>query len=116
VLSPERKRYVAIMSLIGSGHGVSHFHLLALPPLFPVLKDAFDVSYAALGLLITLMNLAAGLVQLPAGFLVDRLGAPKVLIAGLALSGLSIALIGLAPSYWVVLSPATWASWPRRPP
>jgi MFS family permease len=103
VLSPERKRYVAIMSLIGSGHGVSHFHLLALPPLFPVLKDAFDVSYAALGLLVTLMNLAAGLVQLPAGFLVDRLGAPKVLIAGLALSGLSIALIGLAPSYWVVL-------------
>jgi len=42
-----------IIALIGSAHAVSHFFQLVLPPLFPLLKDAFDVSYAELGLLAT---------------------------------------------------------------
>ena len=102
-VSAERKRYAAIMGMIGSGHALSHFYLLALPPLFPLLKAEFGVGYAALGLLVTLFNVATGLVQVPAGFLVDRIGARRVLMAGLVLSGLGIGLIGLASEYWMVL-------------
>jgi len=102
-LSPERKNYFAIMSMIGSGHAMSHFYLLALPPLFPLLKTEFDVSYAALGLLITGLNASSALSQIPAGLLVDRIGARKVLIFGLSIAGLSVAAIGAAPSYIVVL-------------
>ena len=102
-VSAERKRYAAIMGMIGSGHAVSHFYLLALPPLFPLLKAEFGVGYAALGLLVTAFNVATGLVQVPAGILVDRIGARPVLLAGLLLSGLGIGLIGLAGQYWMVL-------------
>ena len=35
------------------GHSLSHFYSLVLPPLFPMLRTEFDVSYAALGGLIT---------------------------------------------------------------
>jgi MFS family permease len=98
-----RQRYAAIMAMIGSGHAVSHFYLLALPPLFPLLKAEFGVSYAALGLLVTVFNIATGLIQVPAGVLVDRIGARPVLLTGLVLSGLGIGLIGLAGEYWVVL-------------
>ena len=38
------------MGLVGLAHCVSHFSQLLLPPLFPWLKDAFQVSYAELGL------------------------------------------------------------------
>jgi MFS family permease len=102
-VSAERKRYAAIMGMIGSGHALSHFYLLALPPLFPLLKAEFGVGYAALGLLVTMFNLATGLAQVPAGFLVDRIGARRVLMAGLLLSGLGMGLIGLAPAYWTAL-------------
>ncbi len=102
-ISAERKRYLAIMGVIGSGHGFSHFYLLVLPPLFPLLKQEFDVSYAALGLLISLINVTTGLAQVPVGILVDRIGARALLMGGLALMGLAIAAIGLAPSYEVVL-------------
>jgi MFS family permease len=102
-VSAERKRYAAIMGMIGSGHAVSHFYLLALPPLFPLLKAEFGVGYAALGLLVTVFNVATGAVQVPAGVLVDRIGARPVLLAGLVLSGLGIGLIGLAGQYWMVL-------------
>ena len=92
-----------IIALIGSAHAVSHFFQLVLPPLFPLLKDAFDVSYAELGLLATFFYAASGLSQTPAGFAVDRLGARAVLLAGIFLFATAILLIGLAPSYWVMV-------------
>ncbi len=99
-----RGRFTLIMALIGTGHALSHFYLLALPPLFPLLRETFDVSYAALGLLVTLMNVATGVCQLPSGFLVDRIGARPVLIAGLAISGFAIGAIGFAPSFGAIMA------------
>jgi len=97
------RRDAQILSMIGLGHGLSHFYLLALPPLFPLLKDAFGVSYAALGLLITVLNVATATTQLPAGMLIDRFGARGMLIGGIGLMGGAIGLIGLATDYWMVL-------------
>ena len=102
-LSPTRSNFPAVAALIGSAHVLSHLYLLALPPLFEFLKAEFGASYAALGLLVTLFNLSSGAFQVPAGMVVDRNGARKVLFGGLALAGLGIALIGLAPNYWVIL-------------
>jgi len=98
-----RGRYAAVMGLIGSGHALSHFYVLALPPLFPLLKDDFGVSYAALGLLVSLFNIVTGAFQVPAGMLVDRIGARPLLAAGLAILGICFAGIAIAESYWVVV-------------
>ena len=42
-----------VIGLISLAHGASHFYQLALPPLFPHLKEAFAVSYTELGTLMT---------------------------------------------------------------
>jgi MFS transporter, FSR family, fosmidomycin resistance protein len=97
------RRNVQVLALIGSGHAVSHFYALALPPLFPLLREQLDVSYAALGLLVTLFNLATGAAQIPAGFLVDRFGARRLLLLGLAIMGAAMTAMGFAPSYWLML-------------
>jgi MFS family permease len=97
------RRNVQVLALIGSGHAVSHFYLLALPPLFPLLRDQLDVSYAALGLLVTMFNVATGATQVPAGFLVDRFGARRLLLLGLAIMGIAMTALGFAPSYWLML-------------
>ena len=52
----ELRRDIKVMSLIGLAHGLSHFYQLVLPPLFPLLKDAFGVSYTELGLMMTLFS------------------------------------------------------------
>jgi FSR family fosmidomycin resistance protein-like MFS transporter len=95
-----------VIGLIGAAHFGSHFSHLVLPPLFPLLKDALGVSYAQLGLVMTVFFAVSGLCQTPAGFLVDRIGAARVLIAGLALLGLGGVLAGLAPSYAALLPAA----------
>ena len=71
------------MSLVGLAHGTSHFFHMLLPPLFPVFKASFGLSYAELGLLVTLFFAISGIGQALAGFLVDRVGARPVLYAAL---------------------------------
>jgi MFS family permease len=89
--------------VIATGHFFSHFYMLVLPPLFPILKSEFGVSYTALGALITAFALASGLLQLPVGFVVDRIGARFVLIGGLAVMAGGIALMGFSTTYWSLL-------------
>ena len=88
-----------VIGLVGSAHVVSHFYQLALPPLFPILRDDLGVSYAALGLLSTVFFVASAVAQPAMGFLVDRIGARRVLIAGIGLLGLSCLMMGFAPTY-----------------
>lgn len=97
------QRDAKVIGLIGAAHFSSHFFHLVLPPLFPLLRDGLDVSYAELGLLMTLFFAASGLAQTPAGFLVDRHGAEKVLIGGVTLLAGSIGLMSLAPTYLLML-------------
>jgi MFS family permease len=79
----------SLIGLVGVSHSISHFSQLLLAPLFPWLKDAFQVGYAELGLLMTIFFVVSCVVQTLSGFVVDRFGARPVLFGGLALLGLA---------------------------
>jgi MFS transporter, FSR family, fosmidomycin resistance protein len=100
---------VRVISLIAVAHFFSHFFQLVLPPLFPLLKTVFDVPYVALGLTMSVFFGASGIGQTLSGFLVDRVGAHRVLVGGMALFAGSIALTGLVPTYWMLLPVALLA-------
>ncbi len=82
-----------------SGHFFSHFYLLVLPPLFPLIKGEFAVSFTALGAVITARSIATIVAQYPMGVLVDRHAARFFLIGGLALTGGAVALMSVASTY-----------------
>ncbi len=103
-MTPIRKERPApgeakLLTLISSGHFCSHFYLIVLPPLFPLLEAELGVGYAALGLLLTLPNLASMVLQVPVGFLVDRFGARRPLVIGLIVMAGAVAGAGMAPGY-----------------
>lgn len=89
--------------LIGTGHFLSHFYVLCLPPMFLVWQDAFHVSFAQLGLSVALMSGTTALLQTPVGFLVDRHGARRFLVGGTLLMTITIGLMGAATSFWQIL-------------
>ncbi len=96
----ERKAIV----LISAAHLVSHLYYLVLPPLFPLLKDRFGVSYIELGLALTLFNVVSAFTQAPMGYLVDRVGSRRVLISGLCLGGFAWISLGIHLSYsWMLV-------------
>lgn len=88
-----------LIGLVGLAHLISHFSQLLLAPLFPWLKEAFDVSYAELGLLMTIFFVVSCVVQAASGFAVDRFGPRPVLFAGLALLGAAAFGFAASPSY-----------------
>ena len=109
VAAPGFRNDVRVIGLIASAHFFSHFFQLTLPPLFPLLKEIWGVPYVALGLAMSVFYGASGVGQPLSGFLVDRVGAHRVLLGGMALFSASIALAGLVPAYWLLLPVALLA-------
>ncbi|MCH9673288.1 MAG: MFS transporter [Gammaproteobacteria bacterium] len=92
-----------VIGLISAGHFLSHFYLLLLPPLFPLLRDVYGVGYTQLGLAITAFSVVTALTQAPIGFLVDRYGARTILVAGILLEAIAFIGIGIWPVYGALI-------------
>lgn len=88
-----------VIGLVGLAHGTSHFYHVILAALIPWLKPEFHLSYAELGLLMTVFFTVSGLGQAMAGFVVDRYSARTVLFGGIALLGGSAVMLSSAHSY-----------------
>lgn len=99
----------SLIGLVGLAHGISHFSQLILAPLFPWLKDAFNVSYTELGAVLTVFFVVSCAVQAASGFIVDKMGPRPVLFVGLGCLGLAAFGYAMAPSYWALLPCAVLA-------
>lgn len=77
------KQDAAVIGLVGLAHACSHFSHLLLAPLFPVFIRDFGLSFADVGLLMTVFFVISGVGQALSGFLVDRVGARPVLFAAI---------------------------------
>lgn len=93
------KRDTKVIGVVSLAHGCSHFYQLALPPLFPLIHGQEGFDFAELGALVVALYLASALCQPAAGFLVDRFGARRLLLCGLAIQAGATVLIGVLPSY-----------------
>ncbi|MDQ1817967.1 MFS transporter [Massilia sp. CCM 9210] len=97
--TPTLREDARVIGLVSLAHGVSHFYHLILAALFPWLKPGFGLSYAQLGLLMTLFFVVSGIGQALSGFVVDRVGARRVLFSGLALLGTAALVLAGAQTY-----------------
>jgi MFS family permease len=103
----EKDEQLRTLGAISVAHWVSHFHIFALPMLFPFLKRELDVGYVELGFALTVFAVTSGLTQAPIGYLADHIGARKILLMGLCLGGAALIVLGLHLNYpWLIVSAA----------
>jgi MFS family permease len=97
----QRKVDVSLRTLVlvSTAHWVSHFHMLVLAMLFPFLKQQLGVGYIELGFALTVFAVVSALTQTPVGYIVDHVGARKILLLGLCAAGFAFILLGLHLSY-----------------
>src|SRR3954463_193709 len=99
--SPQRE--TKVVGLVCTGHFFSHFYLLVIPPLFPILKELYGVGFTELGFATACFSIASGFTQIPVGFLVDRYGARMILIWGLVAESIAFMLMAAFPFYGALL-------------
>ena len=100
----ERRQESWQIALVSAAHFVSHYYIILLAPLFVFIRADYGVSYTELGLAFVAFNVVTALLQTPAGFLVDRMGARMLLAGGVALGAAAIAVAALVDSFWVFVA------------
>jgi len=74
-----------------------------VPAVLPQVKDAFAVGDVGAGVAVTIIWATYGLMQTPAGLLVDRIGERRLLAGGVVLTATSVVVIGAAPAFLAFL-------------
>ena len=59
----ERRGAARAVAVVSSAHFTSHFYLLLLPPLFPLLREAYGVGYTELGFAISVFSIVTACTQ-----------------------------------------------------
>jgi MFS transporter, FSR family, fosmidomycin resistance protein len=96
-----------VMSLVGLAHASSHFGHMLLPPLFPVFMQEFGLSFAQVGLLMSVFFVVSGIGQALSGFVVDKLGARPVLFLALSIFLSACLVASQAQGYgWLIAAAA----------
>ncbi|MBI4509973.1 MAG: MFS transporter [Deltaproteobacteria bacterium] len=90
-----------IARVSASVHALIHANMLLLPALVPLLAARFRVEPILVDTAGTAHYLAFGFGAIPAGFLADRFGSRKILLACLAGSAVSATACALAPTLGV---------------
>jgi MFS transporter, FSR family, fosmidomycin resistance protein len=93
-----------LVGAVSAAHFVSHYYILLLAPLLPFVRADYGVSYTEIGVALAVFNTVSAVLQAPAGFLVDRLGARLPLIAALILGACAFLVVGLTNSYWMLVT------------
>ena len=82
---------------VALSHGVMHAYLVLLPALVPLMKDELG-NFEMIGLLVSLVFLFYGWGSLPVGFLSDRYSRKALIVASMALCGLSTIVVSVSAS------------------
>jgi len=104
ILGASRPSRVRMVGVVAAAHFVSHYYTILLAPLLPFVRADYGVTYTQIGFAFAAFNIVSALLQTPAGFLVDRLGARVLLIAGLLIGAGAFIAAGLIDSFWVLVA------------
>jgi FSR family fosmidomycin resistance protein-like MFS transporter len=93
-----------LIALLSIGHFVVDLNQGSLPALLPFLKSAHQLSYSAVATIVLAANVASSIVQPLFGYFADQTARRWMLPASVLLTGVGVALMGLAPGYAALLA------------
>src|SRR5881296_2509631 len=97
------KPHAKLIALLALGHLVIDLNQGSIPAVLPFLRNAHGLSYAEAATIVLVGNLTSSLIQPLFGYLSDQIARRWILPTSVFLSGVGLALMGVAPGYLTVL-------------
>jgi len=98
------KPHTKLIALLALGHFVIDVNQGALPAVLPFLKQVHTLSYAQAAMVVLAASVTSSIIQPLFGYLSDQIARRWLLPLSVFVSGLGIALLGLAPGYAAVVA------------
>ena len=102
-VSGKRPGPVAVTVLFSLGWVFMYADRNILSPVMSVIQEQWGLNKGQLGLMSTVFFLTYALMQIPTGYLADRIGRVKVVVAGYVIFGIGTILSGFAPGFMIFL-------------
>lgn len=91
--------WVKLVSIFTLGWLVIYAARTILNPIMGNIKDAFTLTNAQLGLIMSIFFIGYTLTQIPSGILGDKMGRKKILIPSMIIFGIFTAITGIMPTF-----------------
>lgn len=102
-VSGKRPGPIAVTALFSLGWVFMYADRNILSPVMSVIQDQWGLSKGQLGLMSTVFFITYALMQIPTGYLADRAGRVRVVVAGYVVFGIGTILSGFAPGFMIFL-------------
>ena len=96
----------AVLAAISFSHLLNDTIQSLVPAIYPLLKSAFALSFAQVGLMTLTLQLTASLLQPVVGLYTDRRPTPYSLVVGMGFSLVGLLLLAIAPTFPTLLAAA----------
>jgi len=95
---------LGILGAISVCHGLNDLMQSVLPATYPLLKDAYHLSFGQIGLITFANQVTASLLQPVVGTFTDRRPKPYSLSTGMAFTLVGLLLLSVAPTFLAILA------------
>ena len=99
-----RETALGILAAISVCHGLNDLMQSVLPATYPILKDAYHLSFGQIGLITFANQVTASLLQPVVGTFTDRRPTPYSLSTGMAFTLVGLLLLSIAPAFGAILA------------
>lgn len=97
---------VAVLAAVSTSHLLNDTIQSLLPAIYPLLKQAFNLTFSQIGLMTLALMLTASVLQPVVGYVTDKRPAPFALVLGMGFSLLGLLLLAFATTYPLLLGAA----------
>jgi FSR family fosmidomycin resistance protein-like MFS transporter len=99
----QKRSELTTVGLVSVGHFFSHFYVLSIPSILPLIRDEFGVSNLTVGMIIISYAIFSTIWQYPMGVFSDRYGATPFFIGGMVFLSVGVITMSFAPSIWFMI-------------
>lgn len=102
IKKPNKQGLRLVLIAFMLAHSANDGYNALFPPLLPLIRDHFNLSYTQLGGFLSFFRFFGNYLQVPAGYLSHFISSPTIIVSGILWLSIGVLMATFAKSYWAL--------------